>query len=86
LSYSFIIDYIFTFQLRRFGTVAVSVEAVPKMPTLRVRKSAVCDAFNNRIFGTFINPSTVKFRIIITNIFTFHPPAKLYPPLQQMLE
>ncbi|WP_167850033.1 ATP-binding protein [Galactobacillus timonensis] len=31
------------YQQRRFGTVAVSVEAVPKVPTPRVHKSAVCD-------------------------------------------
>ena len=44
LSYNFSLDYTLNFQQRRFGTVAVSVEAVPKVPTPRVRKSAVCDA------------------------------------------
>ena len=43
LSYNFSLDYPLNFQPRRFGTVAVSVEAVPKVPTLRVRKPAVCD-------------------------------------------
>ena len=42
LSYNFSLDYPLNFQPRRFGTVAVSVEAVPKVPTLRVRKPAVC--------------------------------------------
>ena len=44
LSYNFSLDYPLNFQPRRFGTVAVSVEAVPKVPTLRVRKPAVCDS------------------------------------------
>jgi len=43
LSYNFSLDYTLNYQQRRFGTVAVSVEAVPKVPTPRVHKSAVCD-------------------------------------------
>ena len=50
LSYNFSLDYPLNFQPRRFGTVAVSVEAVPKVPTLRVRKPAVCDWFSMRLF------------------------------------
>ena len=62
LSYNFSLDYPLNFQPRRFGTVAVSVEAVPKVPTLRVRKPAVCVLCRTKyILFLFINITPVMY-------------------------